>query len=259
MGCKFQAAVASGVWSSSNSIGVILPRARCRHSRWYVRSIQVTIASRSSARVAHRCRSTTLRCRSAKKDSMAALSPHAPTRPVDPHNRCATAHSRTFVIGIGCRGRRGRSSRRAIVRRWRHPRRRPRGRPSSRVDRVADDPVPITLCQRSFAPLVERLGGEPKHPAVHRDGRTSSARSRTSGTSVMVTAGPRPAGSVDAWLGSCDFGISDPLTRTFSPLKAPTSCGVGNPAERMRVRRRVRAATGCPRIVVRRRRPSKQF
>lgn len=32
--------------------------------------------------------------------------------------------------------------------------------------------IPITLCQRSFASLVESLGGEPKHPAGHRDGHT---------------------------------------------------------------------------------------
>ncbi len=30
--------------------------------------------------------------------------------------------------------------------------------------------VPITLFQRRFTPLVERLGGEPQDPAGHRDG-----------------------------------------------------------------------------------------
>lgn len=33
-GVNFQAAVATGVWSSSNSIGVSLPSARCRRRRW---------------------------------------------------------------------------------------------------------------------------------------------------------------------------------------------------------------------------------
>lgn len=33
-GCEFQAAVAAGVWSSSNSIGVSLPSARWRRRRW---------------------------------------------------------------------------------------------------------------------------------------------------------------------------------------------------------------------------------
>ena len=36
--------------------------------------------------------------------------------------------------------------------------------------------VPITLCQRRFAPFVERLGGEPKHPAGHRDGHTVTGK-----------------------------------------------------------------------------------
>src|SRR3954469_821638 len=42
------------------------------------------IASRSSSRVVQRCRSSTFFCSSAKKDSIAALSPQAPTRPIDP-------------------------------------------------------------------------------------------------------------------------------------------------------------------------------
>jgi hypothetical protein len=39
-----------------------------------------------------------------------------------------------------------------------------------RVDQVRI--IPITLCQWSFKPLVERLGGEPQYPAGHRDGHT---------------------------------------------------------------------------------------
>jgi hypothetical protein len=31
--------------------------------------------------------------------------------------------------------------------------------------------IPISLSQRSFAPLLECLGGEPTHPAGHRDGQ----------------------------------------------------------------------------------------
>jgi hypothetical protein len=41
------------------------------------------IASRSSSRVFHRCRSSTF-CSGAKKDTVATLSPHAPTRPIEP-------------------------------------------------------------------------------------------------------------------------------------------------------------------------------
>ena len=42
------------------------------------------MASRSSSRVAQRCRSSTFFCSRAKKDSIAALSPQAPTRPIEP-------------------------------------------------------------------------------------------------------------------------------------------------------------------------------
>src|SRR5215210_6936151 len=44
------------------------------------------IASRSSSRVAQRCRSSTFFCSRAKKDSIAALSPQAPMRPIEPTN-----------------------------------------------------------------------------------------------------------------------------------------------------------------------------
>src|SRR6266511_1538981 len=43
-----------------------------------------TIASRSSSLVFQRCRFNTLCCRSAKNDSMAALSAQAPVRPIEP-------------------------------------------------------------------------------------------------------------------------------------------------------------------------------
>src|SRR3712207_7011865 len=43
-----------------------------------------TTLFRSSSRVPQRCRSSTFFCNSAKKDSIAALSPQAPTRPIDP-------------------------------------------------------------------------------------------------------------------------------------------------------------------------------
>src|SRR5690349_12298396 len=45
------------------------------------------IASRSCSRVGQRCRSRTFFCSRAKNDSMAALSPQAPTRPMDPVSR----------------------------------------------------------------------------------------------------------------------------------------------------------------------------
>ena len=44
----------------------------------------LAVARRSSSRVAQRCRSRTFFCSSAKKGSMAALSPYAPTRPIEP-------------------------------------------------------------------------------------------------------------------------------------------------------------------------------
>lgn len=44
------------------------------------------MAKRSSCRVVRRCRSNTIFCSRAKNDSVAALSPHAPTRPKDPVN-----------------------------------------------------------------------------------------------------------------------------------------------------------------------------
>jgi hypothetical protein len=51
-----------------------------------VRSIQLTIAIRNCSRVAHRRLFSTFFCNSAKNDPMAALSPQAPTRPIDPAN-----------------------------------------------------------------------------------------------------------------------------------------------------------------------------
>ena len=47
----------------------------------------MVIASRSSSRVPQRFRFRTFVCRSAKNDSIAALSAHAPTRPIDPRDR----------------------------------------------------------------------------------------------------------------------------------------------------------------------------
>lgn len=57
------------------------PSAACRRRRWWVRSIQVTIAMRSSSRMVPTRRSRTFFCSRLKKDSMAALSPAAPTLP----------------------------------------------------------------------------------------------------------------------------------------------------------------------------------
>ena len=51
--CSNQAASAV-VQIISNSIGVSLPRARCRRRRLYLVSIQVTIARRRSSRVSQR-------------------------------------------------------------------------------------------------------------------------------------------------------------------------------------------------------------
>ena len=68
----------------SNSTGVNLPRRPCLRRRWWVRSIQCTMAARSSSLVAQDWRSRTLFCSSEKTLYMAALSPHAPTLPMDP-------------------------------------------------------------------------------------------------------------------------------------------------------------------------------
>jgi hypothetical protein len=49
-------------------------------------SIQATIASRNSARVAQRRRLSTFFCSKLKKDSTAALSAHVPTLPIEPRS-----------------------------------------------------------------------------------------------------------------------------------------------------------------------------
>lgn len=69
---------------ASNSTGVNRPRAACQRHRWSVRLIQVTIAIRSSWRVAQERRLRTFFCSSEKELSIAALSPAAPTPPIDP-------------------------------------------------------------------------------------------------------------------------------------------------------------------------------
>ena len=62
-------------------------------------SIQVTIARRSSSRVAQRWRSRTFFCSSAKNDSIAALSPQAPTRPIEPTQAVASRSVRDVGVG----------------------------------------------------------------------------------------------------------------------------------------------------------------
>lgn len=107
--CEYHAAVATGVWSISKTIGVSLPKARCLRRRRWLRSTQVTMASRSSARVDHRCRSSTLHRRSAKSHSMAASPPHTATRPIDPCNPlCGSAPTNLRdPEGVGIRVKRG--------------------------------------------------------------------------------------------------------------------------------------------------------
>src|SRR5882762_6952517 len=67
----------------------------------------------------------------------------------------------------------------------------------------------VTLCQRRFTPLVERLGEEAKHPAGHRDGTPQHAASGhpavyrkcaqiSRSTTVVVTRQGRPPTAGDA-------------------------------------------------------------
>ena len=60
---------------ASNSIGVTWPIRACLRRRWYVRSIQITIARRSSWRVVHERLLRTFFCNRLKNDSIAVLSP----------------------------------------------------------------------------------------------------------------------------------------------------------------------------------------
>lgn len=46
--------------------------------------------------------------------------------------------------------------------------------------------VSVPSCQGGFAPLAERLGGESKYPAGHRDGDTVCGRTRTCGYIILV-------------------------------------------------------------------------
>jgi hypothetical protein len=68
----------------SYSMGVNRHSESCLRRRWQVLSIQVTIAIRRSSRVAQGWRFRTFFYSRLKKDSMAALSPAAPTLPIDP-------------------------------------------------------------------------------------------------------------------------------------------------------------------------------
>lgn len=79
-GCEAHGLVHDGLVFDGGS----RPSRVCRRRGWYVLSIQVPIAMRSSSRVRHRLRSGTFFCRSAKKESIAALSPAAPTLPIHP-------------------------------------------------------------------------------------------------------------------------------------------------------------------------------
>ena len=79
------------------STGVSLPRACWRRRRLYLVSIQVTIARRSSSRVSQRRVSSTFFCSRLKKDSMAALSQAAPTRPKEPTRSLLSSSRRTFL------------------------------------------------------------------------------------------------------------------------------------------------------------------
>ncbi len=62
----------------SYSMGINRSRAAWRRRRWYVRSIQFTMATRNSSRVSHRRRSSTLFYKRTKNDSMVALSAAEP-------------------------------------------------------------------------------------------------------------------------------------------------------------------------------------
>ena len=84
----YAASVAVGFMMSSNSTGVSFPSRRWRRLRCYFPSIQDTMANRNSSRVAQVRRSRTFFWSSAKNDSIAALSAHAPTRPMEPVRRC---------------------------------------------------------------------------------------------------------------------------------------------------------------------------
>jgi len=62
------------------------------------RGIQVTIASLSSSLVAQLRRLRTLFCSKLKNDSIAALSPAAPTLPIDPTMSCWSSARRNFLL-----------------------------------------------------------------------------------------------------------------------------------------------------------------
>ena len=74
-----------------------LPRVRWRRLRLYLVSIHTTIASRSSSRVSHLLVLRTFFCNREKKLSMAALSPAAPTRPMDPLMPLFVNNRNTFL------------------------------------------------------------------------------------------------------------------------------------------------------------------
>jgi hypothetical protein len=72
-----------------------------------VDSIHVTLARRSSSRVAHFFQLKTFFCSNAKNDSMAALSAQAPTRPIEPGSPFRRSAQTNFMERNwpDCRGR----------------------------------------------------------------------------------------------------------------------------------------------------------
>ncbi len=108
LGLTVVQAACAAIWSVSYSIGVRRPRACCRRRRWYVRSIQVMIARRSSWRVAQRLWLRTFFCRRLTNDSIAALLAHAATLSIDPRSRLRAsiwtyARERNWVNSTGRR------------------------------------------------------------------------------------------------------------------------------------------------------------
>ena len=185
------------------------------------------IASRSSSRVAQRWRSRTFFCNSEKNDSIAALSAHAPTRPIDPDSLWSRS-VRTkacerncdplseWMISVPSGERRAIADRNAVHREL-------GGHPVAH--RVADDPGRARVLDRAQVelPLTGRVFGDVGEPQL-----VETHRGEVAFDEIVVhrRAGlrDRPRFFVNAaQIRSCEHNRATRFSPAFTPWRASSS------------------------------------